>query len=549
MHERLVESWLDSASERSYQAPFCQVLAAQGHTILHSTRHSPIELGKDVITLGPDKVPHAYQLKGNPGGRLTLLQLRELQPQLRHLTDLAILHPAVSGKQHRSYLVTNGYVDEEATLAVQQMNAGQVTAGYPDRHLDVIQRGELLAWANQLGESLWPSEVQQTHLLLEMLVEEGTGAFPALRWNSMLINLLGLDEKRPSWTAAELHRRIASAAILTAITLKNYEARDNHFAIVGAWVQYAAAVIGACERFGVSYNKNAAAAVTIAMGTIRDALIDLGQEVLSLEVMTEGEAVVDAAFYRARYTLILGLLSVLWLWCQEESWPGDLDKEELEKFLLEGESYGTLWGEGAVPQLLAHYWFLKMRRPAAATDLRLVAMLNRLSATGPDSEPDGLPDPYWDFDSVIRHELVPILGPRQDELGRYTTGRVSYFAESLLHLLVRTNLKNQCKSAWPGISRLRLAEFIPQHRWQYCLCFTPHGAVREVQPPLRKKWNDLMQEAASIHCDSPPPPLTENAPLLWLYVLLFPYRGKPDVVRRVSYRFNRTWLISQPPIE
>ena len=68
--------------ERSYQAPFCQMLAADGHLVVHSTRHAAIEFGKDIITIGRDGVPCAFQLKGNPGSRLILRQLRDIRPQL-----------------------------------------------------------------------------------------------------------------------------------------------------------------------------------------------------------------------------------------------------------------------------------------------------------------------------------------------------------------------------------------------------------------------------------------------------------------------------------
>ena len=44
--ERLVESWLDSQGERQYQPAFIQLLVSEGWSVLHNTRHSPIELGK-----------------------------------------------------------------------------------------------------------------------------------------------------------------------------------------------------------------------------------------------------------------------------------------------------------------------------------------------------------------------------------------------------------------------------------------------------------------------------------------------------------------------
>ena len=67
MIARLIEDWWDSASERAYQTAFCQMLAARGHQILHSTRHSPLEFGKDVISICPEGQACAFQLKGCPG--------------------------------------------------------------------------------------------------------------------------------------------------------------------------------------------------------------------------------------------------------------------------------------------------------------------------------------------------------------------------------------------------------------------------------------------------------------------------------------------------
>ncbi len=83
MLERLIEYWLDSATERSYQPAFVQMLVGEGHQILHSTRHASIEFGKDIVSIAPDGVPCAYQLKGNPGGRLTGSQLRDIASQLQ----------------------------------------------------------------------------------------------------------------------------------------------------------------------------------------------------------------------------------------------------------------------------------------------------------------------------------------------------------------------------------------------------------------------------------------------------------------------------------
>lgn len=550
MHERLVESWLDSASEKTYQAPFCQMLAADGHRIVHSTRHSPLEFGKDVVTVDPSGTPCAFQLKGNPAGRLTLLEFRSIQDQLRQLCDAALPYPDLSNTQHRSFLVTNGLVEEETTVAIQAMNQANANAGYPDRRIEVIQRGDLLEMAKRLGHSLWPTEIAQVHLILEMLVEEGTGHFPSERANNILMDVLGLAPgAKRKWSAAEVRRRVSSAALLTALSLRNFEARQNHFASISAWVQFAAAAVATCDRYNVSLEKNARSTVELALTAVHDALVDLAQEVLERPLPVEGDAMVDAAFYRARYTLLLGLLSLLWLRSERDGWPDDLQREEVKRFLEDGRSQLLLWGEAAIPQFLPYLWFLRKTNPGAAVDHTLGAILDASVASGPDDEPGGiLASPYWDYEAIARHVLAPILPTEDPMLGEAFGGR-SFFAEGLLHLLVRTNSKSACRSVWPAISRIRFARFKPRHRWQYCLSYSEQGEEEDVQPPLTKAWQDLVDEARSIRCDACPSALLDRPVLHALFVLLFPYRASPDVVRRLAYEFDRTWLVAGDPIE
>jgi hypothetical protein len=551
VHERLLEGWLDSASERSYQVPFCQMLVADGHRILHSTRHAPIELGKDIITLDRDRVPCAFQLKGHPGGRLTLHGFQEILEQLRSLIDLAIQYPGLGGRPHRSFLVTNGLIEEEAALAISQLNQGYADAALPNRRLEVIQRGDLLDMANRLGEALWPTEIDQTHLLLEMLVEDGAGLFPAERANLLLSELLGLGGKSPpKWSAANVRRRITSAALLTSLSLKNFDTKRNHFAVASAWTQFSLAAVAACSRFDISFDRNGRAAVDVATTAIRDALVDLATEVLGREtVLIEGDVMWDAAFYKGRYTLILALLSLLWLWCEEDEWPPDLPREALEEFLSKGKGQLDLWGEAAIPQLLLYYWFLRRTDARSSVDALLLQLLSATISRGPNDEPRGLPSPYWSYEAVTRHRLSSILGSDQDELATESTGVVSYYAESLLHLLVRANWKNACRDVWPNVSRMLLMQFRPANPWQFCLSHCEEGSYEQVQPPLRKEWLELVEEARFVKCDSAPKSVVDRPPLLALFILLFPYRGRPDVIRHLSYVFNRVWHISGAPIE
>src|SRR5882762_3163715 len=93
--EKLIEIWLDSATERQYQFAFRNALLSAGYTILHDTSHTALELGKDILALAPDGALHAYQLKGNPGSRLTISQWHSLILQINTLVYQPVSHPNV----------------------------------------------------------------------------------------------------------------------------------------------------------------------------------------------------------------------------------------------------------------------------------------------------------------------------------------------------------------------------------------------------------------------------------------------------------------------
>ena len=103
----------------------------------------------------PDGVACACQLKGAPGGSITLARWRdELAPQAFDLITGRIVHPSIpAGGAHRAYLVTNGQLEEEVIRAIDDMNAGLRHRGNPELRLHTIV-GELLKKARDLGDEL-----------------------------------------------------------------------------------------------------------------------------------------------------------------------------------------------------------------------------------------------------------------------------------------------------------------------------------------------------------------------------------------------------------
>ena len=236
MLEKIIGHWLDKASERSFQQPFCYMLSAEGHTIIHSTRHSAMEMGKDIITIDSDRIFCAFQLKS---GNISLAKWRsEVSPQIDDLVCGPINHPSVDpSEHHRSYLVTNGRIEEEVSRAIDDRNRGWASQGLPRYHLKTIVRGELFEKAKRLGTDLWPSELTDVKTLLEMFLEGGKGVLPKEKLASLLESTFTLDSERTP-SENQCRRTIASAALLCAIATSSFTNENNYAAEIEAWVFY-----------------------------------------------------------------------------------------------------------------------------------------------------------------------------------------------------------------------------------------------------------------------------------------------------------------------
>ena len=547
MLRNLPESWLDSASERTYQPVFCQMLSAQGHTILHSTRHSPLEFGKDVLTIDPNGRPCAYQLKGNPGSRLTLEQFRNIQTQLVQLVTQPIIFPGLKIQTHKTYLVTNGIVEEEVQRAIDDLNRGFCEAKTIGGPIELISRGQLLKWAINLGVDLWPAELLDVNRLLQLLVAQGDEILPDHLLHDLLISLLCLDENiKTTPSASELKRRITSAALLTAVSLQKFYIKKNHWAIICGWVIFSSYTIGACERHNKSYKKNGKHSIDIALYSIFLSLSNLCSELQTRNHYIEGNALVDSFIYKGRYTLLVALMVTYWFWGMEEGWMDENHQSFLDEFIPKNPKGLYLWGEGAIPQLLIHLWYLRHTDPTLKPDFFLASLLQQIIKICIDDKLNGLPSPYYSFESITRHIFRNLLSLKEDPLGGDSFRYNSFFALPLMHLLVRANMKQTCKSIWPDFSKLSFKYFDPLKPWMYCLKEVPHGDNITIQPKLTKEWDELKVEARENLCVGVPISLKINKYLFILFIILFPYRATPSAIRYLATQFHDSWFIEAP---
>ena len=448
MLERIIENWLDNASERSFQQPYCYMLAADGHTIIHSTRHSAMELGKDIITIDPDGIPCAFQLKT---GNISLAKWQN--EVIRQIDDLVVgkIPDSLvnSPNHHKSYLVTNGRIEEEVIRAIDDRNQTWKSQNQPYLNLKPIARGQLLERATKLGTELWPSELSDTKTLLEMFLENGEGVIPKAKLASLFESTvpLGLLDNGKEPSKRHCARSIASAGLLCAIVTSNFSKKNNHVAEIEAWTLYIAYVLAVAERWGLlaKIYKNE---LKIAKDSIYNSLANLCDEIREREHFAEGDAFADPYVYRVRMTWLLGLMSIYALWRLRD----EIDKNETDVFLREfckkKQHLLELWGEAAIPQFLAFLWYFRKINATMGPTISLYHLISAIcQRNGPNSR-TFLANPYYEADDILPHNLAPILGSGEDPLEETFTGS-SYALEGLVHLFVRTNWKQTMKDLWP----------------------------------------------------------------------------------------------------
>ncbi len=528
MLERVVENWLTKVNERSMEIPFCQLLTSEGYQVIHLSRHGSFEQGKDIIAIAPDGVPCAFQLKGAPnGGKITQKAwAKDYLEQVIRLVEIPIKHPSIdSNLSRRVYFVTNGELDEEVRVEIADRNSEWERRGYPK--LETTLKGQLLTRFLRLHTNLWPIELIFEKNLLELFLADGTDCLDKGKFAGFIGELLFLSDKQLN--KSECSRILASAAIMTAYALTPYEVKSNHVATFEGWVIYAAYLAALVEK----YDLNARywqESFNISLTAIEYAFANLCDELRVRKHLVEGDPLVDQPFYRGRVTWLVGLVStfVLWNTLRNQSLPDDL-KTWSKSFVEEHQKDLLLWGEAAVSQFLAAFWFLSSVTANLYPVNLLTNLIKSISAMNAydNKEQVGLPDPYHNLSKVIelRYDLSPNRLREENYLGQ------SYTIESLIHMLAKRSWRQRLRWLWPQITRVRFIEFYPDQSWEFCLWYCENGHRRDKQPEMPQSWTKLRDESRQVNLDKIPKIFQQYPELLLAFIIVYPHRLTTDVAK------------------
>ena len=535
--ERLIESWLDNQSERRYQPAFIQLLVSLGWKVLHNTRHSPLEMGKDVIARNPEGQLYCFQLKGNPGGRLTkseaavhlvqFIELLELSPPDRFRKSQSERHIAV--------FVTNGNVDEEATAVFESAGKRTNNSTCAASKYEIWSRGDLISMFQQVTGSIWPTTLEGIRRLLNLLASDGRDLPDKMAFTDLLVSTAPIPTSKTK--SPERAASLASLLVVTEIAKSPWYSTENHYGLFTMTVLaavYALRFADTKQRLEI-VKRYTSLALEHAADLVNEAQkhdFDPGRTWAAEDMLSEYDIMSE------RRNLVGECAAVLAL---SENSEIAVDQDYAAELVEASYRTPQLWGQAAIPSLILRYW-VTTRRPGVhlerAFAKQLEAILRACVDTLPKTRP--LPAPYYSFVDcwAFRNDL-----PFFSDDGIFTDsfeGR-TWFARPMLFMLAKRNWKQTCKLIWPTFTSVVHEDVdIPDSAFFDCrhcreglaTAFTFHY----------REWDDLIKEAVDLEKDGDfLKPFSELSWLIAAYIALVPYRAWAGVLMWLDRRFNLTW--------
>ncbi|WP_316179997.1 MULTISPECIES: hypothetical protein [unclassified Bradyrhizobium] len=533
--EKLIEIWLDSAGERQYQFAFRNALLWAGHTILHDTSHTALELGKDIIARSPMGDLFAYQLKGNPGSRITIAQWQSLIPQIQTLVYQPVMHPAVRpGTPHIPVLVTNGEIHEDVYAAISGFNHSIL--GPNAQPLQVITRGPLLKQVIDAADTLWPISISAQRNVLNIYASNGDDEAPLEEFIPLLANILTSNNYN--------HTAIPAAHLLVSILSSHWIESKNYYELIKMYSLLAVHAICYQSQWKRSKQRDEKFVEEI-VANLKSHIYSFARELATNykdKPLINRDTFSEFSYYHPRKKIISGILAAAIL--DKTIELDDSTRDFIWDFVCKEKHSSFLLWEGIIPFCLAEFWAMSNIQGTIEPHRRLFALVNGILQCNRAENPlENLPGPYYSLGQVVEHKYGPFLGVLRSEIDMDSHRKRSWFAEPLFFMLARRNYKSWCQLLWPELTRflhcrtrLKKAEDFVASRSE--------TAVTEdtlIDVSSQKTWDDVIEDAKLLNTPLIPEQLRARPSLVLLYCMFAPQRMDRDVILWLDRQFCHTW--------
>jgi len=514
--ERAIEDWLTKASERGYQTAFCHLLNAMGYTVLHSSTHGPSEEGKDVIARNSRGGFAAFQLKRGP---ITVARWREMKGEVEERVEYSIKHASVpSGRKHKSYLVTTGYVNEPASSRINAANANWRRRGFPG--LEVWAGSQLLALFHQHTGHFLPQAVPEFHRLLGFMIGEGHKLLDKDEFHLLLQSVLPVSASCGHVRKGDASRVASASLVIAEYAMAGYDRAGNHFARLEAYTMIA------CYIWAASARQNLRKPAWRPTIDLIETAVDRYARLLFEESMSEldfnaSDPAAEPIIGPFRATLLGGVLASHGLWVSlggKSEWFADA-KDEVLEVVVKCQAEGNLCSEYFVPHIYLMAEFLRQHGRIKLGEQTFLALL-RASVLRKQTHPNRVPlwSPYVPpEEAVLRH-----LGRETKESLDDVWEKISYTAWALILIAARRGWRQFLAGLWRPITEMEFFEPIPPRAYQRLLWRFENGRMREHMVRRPTSWGELRREAS--RGGRTPWPYSGLAHWLPYYLMVYPHR-------------------------
>ena len=248
-----------------------------------------------------------------------------------------------------------------------------------------------------------------------------------------------------------------------------------------------------------------------------------------IEGSSLAETAYHALFVRIRLTHVLGLMSNYALWRRDRKESDPKRDDFLREFCLKHQNKLLLWGEHAIPQFLAYYFYFRTIDATCVPDKFLLNLITTIATANAPNGSRPLFNPYYTIEETLPFLIGTADDPLDDDFNE-----ASYTLEALIHLFVPRNWKQAMFSIWPATTRVSARRFKPAQKWGYYFWRCDKGRYEEKMSTPNQKWDDL-KATASEHKGNELPKLIKNVPILYLcFLCVFPHRLHANGVRWVA---------------
>ena len=185
-----------------------------------------------------------------------------------------------------------------------------------------------------------------------------------------------------------------------------------------------------------------------------------------------------------------------------------------------------LWGEAAIPQFLAVFWYWRKIDATRIPEDFLFCLISTMCRQNGPKAKDSLASPYYAAEDILPHILDIADEPLMDSFSGS-----SYALEGLVHMYVRRNWKQSMKFLWPSITRLANVSFEPATKWDFFRWRNEEGTHKIVYPKHTQEWEELKTLSFESEGTSIPTSIKNHPILLLLFLCVCPHRMNSEILR------------------